>query len=137
MAQVNALRTIYAEGYAHARDGRMTMDDGGPFQTFIRPKPTVITGDFNFEPASKEHQRMLAAFDDGTPSLLDAWQLIHPVAPHPATFCIYQKTDASGDELHCDFIFIGGGLGERVRDLTVDQQTHASDHQPVTVTLDL
>src|SRR5438105_7724121 len=91
MAQVDALRTIYAEGYAHARDGRMTMDDGGPFQTFIRPEATVITGDFNFEPASKEHQRMLAPFDDGTPALVDAWQLIHPGAPHPATFCVYQK----------------------------------------------
>ena len=62
---------------------------------------------------------------------------MHPGAPHPSTFCIYQKTDPSGAELHCDFIFIGGGLESRVRDLRVDQQTQASDHQPVIVTLDV
>ncbi|HEY3179064.1 MAG TPA: endonuclease/exonuclease/phosphatase family protein [Casimicrobiaceae bacterium] len=137
MAQVDALRTIYADGYAHAADARITMDDGSPFQTFIRPKGIVITGDFNFEPDSAEYRRMRAAFDDGTPPLFDAWQVVNPAAPHPSTFCIYQKTDASGDELHCDFIFVGGALERRVRDVSVDQQTQASDHQPVTITLDL
>jgi endonuclease/exonuclease/phosphatase family metal-dependent hydrolase len=137
MAQVEALRTIYAQGYAHARDGRVTMDDGSPFQTFIRPQWTVITGDFNFEPDSPEHRRMLAMFDADTPPFFDAWHVTHPGTPHPSTFCIYQKTDSSGEELHCDFIFVGGGLEQRVRDVRVDQQTQASDHQPVTVTLDL
>jgi len=137
MAQVDALRTIYAEGQGHARDGRVTIDDGSPFQSFIRPQWTVITGDFNFEPDAPEHPRMLAAFDDGAPPLFDAWHVAHPGTPHPSTFCIYQKTDSSGDELHCDFIFAGGGLEHRVRGMHVDQQTQASDHQPVTVTLDL
>jgi endonuclease/exonuclease/phosphatase family metal-dependent hydrolase len=136
MAQTEALRTIYADGYAHAKDGRVTMDDGSPFQTFVRPKWTVITGDFNFEPDAPEHRRMLAAFDD-SPALFDAWQLARPGVPHPSTFCIYQKTDSSGEELHCDFIFVGGGLEKHVSAIAVDQQTQASDHQPVVVTLDL
>jgi endonuclease/exonuclease/phosphatase family metal-dependent hydrolase len=137
MAQTEALRTIYADGYAHAQDGCITMDDGGPFQTFVRPKWTVITADFNFEPDAPEHRRMLAAFDDDTPPLRDAWQVAHPGTSHPSTFCIYQKTDPAGAELHCDFIFVGGGLEARVRELRVDQQTQASDHQPVIVTLDV
>jgi endonuclease/exonuclease/phosphatase family metal-dependent hydrolase len=137
MAQTEALRAIYADGYAHARDGRITMDDGSPFQTFVRPKWTVITGDFNFEPDAPEHARMLAAFADGTPSLADAWQVAHPGVSHPSTFCIYQKTDPSEAELHCDFIFVGGGLDAHVRDIAVDQKTQASDHQPVVVTLDI
>ena len=137
MAQTEAIRTIYADGYAHARDGRITMDDGGPFHTFVRPKWTVITGDFNFEPHAPEHRRMLAPFDGGTPALHDAWAVMHPSRPHPATFCIYQKTDPGGGELHCDFIFLDGGLDSRVRDVAVDQQTQASDHQPVVVTLDV
>ena len=49
---------------------------------------------------------MLAPFDDGTPPLRDAWELAHPGEPHPATFCIYQKTDPGEPELHCDFIFV-------------------------------
>ena len=137
MAQTEALRTVYADGYAHARDGRVTMDDGSPFQTFVRPKWTVITGDFNFEPGAPEHARLSAAFDAQTPPLRDAWEVAHPGVPHPSTQCIYQKTDPSGAEMHCDFIFVGGGLDARVRDVTVDQKTQASDHQPVTITLDV
>jgi endonuclease/exonuclease/phosphatase family metal-dependent hydrolase len=135
MMQTEALRAIYADGHAHARDGRITMNDGSPFQTFVRPKPVIITGDFNFEPDGPEHPRMLAPFADGTPSLFDAWQVAHPGAPHPATFCIYQKTDSSGEELHCDFIFVNDELRSRVRAVMVEQQTQASDHQPVILTL--
>lgn len=135
MAQTDALRAIYAEGHAYARDGRVTNDEGGPFQTFQRPRETIITADFNFEPDSPEHRRMLEPFDDGTPPLRDAWELLHPGEPHPSTFCIYQKTDPSGDELHCDFIFIGDDLAPRVRGIRVDQQTQASDHQPVVLTV--
>src|SRR5438105_564905 len=50
MAQAEALRAIYAEGHAYARNGRITSEEGGPFQTFLRPRATIITGDFNFEP---------------------------------------------------------------------------------------
>ena len=43
--------------------------------------------------------------------------------------------DPSGEELHCDFIFVGEDLAPRVRAIRVDQQTQASDHQPVVLTL--
>ena len=135
MAQAEALRAIYAEGHAYARDATVTMNDGGPFQTFVRPRATVITGDCNFEPDSAEYRRILAPFADGTPALVDAWRVVHPGTPHPSTFKIYQK-DAPGDpELHCDFIFVGEELRARVRDIRVDEQTQASDHQPVILTL--
>ena len=78
---------------------------------------------------------MLEPFDDGTPPLHDAWQVAHPGAPHASTFCIYQKTDPGGGELHCDFIFVSDELKGRVRGLEVQQQTQASDHQPVVLTL--
>jgi endonuclease/exonuclease/phosphatase family metal-dependent hydrolase len=135
MAQAEALRAIYAEGHAYARDGALTMTDRSPFHTFVRPKATIITGDFNFEPEGPEHPRLLAPFDDGTPPLHDAWQLAHPGEPHASTFCIYQKTDPSGAELHCDFIFVSDELKPRLRSLEVEQKTQASDHQPVILTL--
>ena len=134
MAQVEALRAIYAEGHAYARDAQITRSDGGPFQTFVRPRATIITGDCNFEPDSAEHARMLEPFDDRTPALVDAWQVVHPGEAHPSTFKIYQK-DAPGDpELHCDFIFVGADVRERVRDIRVDRETQAADHQPVILT---
>ena len=135
MAQVEALRTIYADGHGHARDARVTMNDGGPFQTYLRPKATLICGDFNYEPDAAEHARMIAPFADGTPALADAWQVAHPGKPHASTFCIYQKMKHDARELHCDFIFVSGELAPRVRSLRVDQATQASDHQPVVVEL--
>jgi endonuclease/exonuclease/phosphatase family metal-dependent hydrolase len=136
MAQALALRAIYAEGHAYARDAQITKRDGGPFHTFVRPRATVITGDLNFEPEGPEHPAMLAPFDDATPPLHDAWQVMHPGEPHASTFCIYQKTDPSGNELHTDFIFVSDELRARVRGLEVDQQTQASDHQPVILTVE-
>ena len=135
MAQVEALRTIYADGHAYARDARITMNDGGPFQTFIRPRATVITGDCNFEPDSGEHRRMLAPFEDATPPLRDAWQVAHPGVAHPSTFKIYQKERPNDPELHCDFIFVGDDLRPRVHAIRVDRETQAADHQPVILTL--
>lgn len=135
MAQVDALRAIYAEGHAHARDAQITKDDGSPFQTFVRPRATVITGDCNFEPEWPEYARMLAPFDDGTPPLVDAWHIVHPGVAHPSTFKIHYKVEPGEPELHCDFIFVGDELRPRVRGIRVDQQTQASDHQPVILTL--
>jgi endonuclease/exonuclease/phosphatase family metal-dependent hydrolase len=135
MAQVDALRAIYAEGHAYARDAQVTITDGGPFQTFVRPRATVITGDCNFEPDSREHRRMLAPFADGTPALVDAWSALHPGEAHPPTFKIYEKKRPDEPELHCDFIFIGEELRAHLRGIRVDVETQAADHQPVILTL--
>lgn len=135
MAQVERLRAIYAEGHAYARDAQVTMTDGGPFQTFVRPPYAILTGDCNFEPDSPEYRRMLAPIDDATPPLMDAWTIAHPGEPHPATFKIYEKKHPDEPLLHCDFVFVGAELRSRVRAVRVDQKTQASDHQPVVLTL--
>ena len=110
------------------------MNDGGPFQTYVRPTATVITGDFNFEPDAPEHARMRAPFADGTPALTDAWRHAHPDVPHPPTFCVYQKFNpatrsctatSSGSRPTC-------ATGSRASE--VDTATQASDHQPVVIT---
>jgi endonuclease/exonuclease/phosphatase family metal-dependent hydrolase len=111
------------------------MSDGGPFQTYVRPRATVVTGDFNYEPDADEHARMVAPFGDGTPALVDAWELVHPGVPHPTTFCLHSKGDPDVGELHCDFIFVSEEMAPRVTRVAVDQATQASDHQPVIVEL--
>ena len=135
LAQVDALRSIHADGHGHARDARVTLDDGGPFTTLVRPRPTIVCGDFNHEPDTEEHARMVAPFADGTPALADAWELMHPGQPHPSTFCIHSKMDPDVGELSCDFVYVGEELRPRVRSLAVDQATQASDHQPLVLTL--
>ena len=134
-AQVEALRSIYASGYAHAREAHATKTDGGPFHSFRRPAATIITGDFNLEPTDPLHARMVAPHDDGTPALSDAWLCAHPESAHPPTFCIYQKERPGAPELHCDFIFVNAELVPRVTAVTVDTLTQVSDHQPVILAL--
>jgi len=133
-AQVEELRRIYSDGHAHARAAEVTMTDGGPFQTFIRPRATLICGDFNLEHVDPLHARMVRPFDDGTPALVNAWDRLHPGKPYPATFCIYNRMDPYG-ELHCDFFFASPEAAERVESIFFDQKTQASDHQPVLLTL--
>jgi endonuclease/exonuclease/phosphatase family metal-dependent hydrolase len=130
-AQVEALRTLYAEGSGHARLGTIVDREGGPFETRLRPAATVVTGDFNFEPDDLLHLRMGEAFADSTPRLVDAWEVAHPGEPHAATFRIYEKEEPGEPEQHCDFIFVSVDLVPRVKALRVDRNTQASDHQPV------
>ena len=59
------------------------MNDGGPFQTFLRPRATVICGDFNLEHDSELHARMVAPLADGTPALTNPWDRLHPGEPYP------------------------------------------------------
>lgn len=134
-AQVEELRRIYADGHAHARDGRHIMGvDKGPFETLVRPKATVICGDFNLEYDSDLHARIVAPFGDATPALTNAWDLVHPGEPYPATFCIHNTMPGYG-QLHCDFFFVDPDAGGRIADWQVDQDTQASDHQPLVLTL--
>jgi endonuclease/exonuclease/phosphatase family metal-dependent hydrolase len=130
-AQVEALRSIYAEGSAHARSGQIVETGGGPFQDYPRPAATIITGDFNFEPQDRLHARMIEDFDDGTPPLSDAWEAAHPGVAHPATFKIYEKEHPGEPEQHCDFIFVSADLVPHLKSIRVDQETQAADHQPV------
>ena len=135
-AQVDALRRIYSEGSGHARLGSIVDTSGGPFHTLLRPAGTIITGDFNFEPDDALHARMCETFADGTPPLIDAWEVAQPGRAHPATFKIYEKERPGEPELHCDFIFVSAGLVPRIRQVRVDQKTQASDHQPVLIEIE-
>jgi endonuclease/exonuclease/phosphatase family metal-dependent hydrolase len=135
-AQIDALRTLYAQGYLYSRGQSVIGTDGGPFQTYPRPAATIITGDFNMEPADPGHAQMLAPFPDGTPPLSDAWEHVHPGVPHAPTMCLYQKINPEAPGYCCDFIFCSEDLKPRVRAVTVDAQLQASDHQPVVLTLD-
>ena len=134
-AQVEALRTIYAEGAGHARDPSPTKDDGGPFESLPRPVATIITGDFNLEYSDPLHARMAAPFADGTAPLADAWDATHAGGSYPPTFRIYEKEYPDQTAYSCDFVFVSDDLQPRLRSVVVDTATQVSDHQPVIVTL--
>ncbi|MGH8799969.1 MAG: endonuclease/exonuclease/phosphatase family protein [Casimicrobiaceae bacterium] len=130
-AQVEALRSVYAEGSGQARRGRIVERGDGPFHDYRRPAATIITGDFNLEPNDPLHARLVEPFGDGTPALADAWEVAHPGVAHPSTFKIHEKERPDEPEQHCDFIFVSADLRPRLKSIRVDRETQASDHQPV------
>jgi endonuclease/exonuclease/phosphatase family metal-dependent hydrolase len=135
MAQIDALRMLHQEACSHASTPRIQDDAGQPFQALPRPASAILTGDFNFKPDDPEHRRITAPFDAGTaPALIDAWTLAHPGIAHAPSAGLYEDSWAK-PPLCCDFIFVTADLAARVRDVAIDAQTQASDHQPVLLEL--
>ena len=133
MAQISALRMLHQEACGHDSAPRVQDDAGQPFQAQPRPASAILTGDFNFKPEDPEHRRITAPFDGGTaPTLIDAWTLAHPGTAHAPSAGLYEDSWAKAP-FCCDFIFVTADLAGRVRHVTIDAKTQASDHQPVLI----
>jgi endonuclease/exonuclease/phosphatase family metal-dependent hydrolase len=134
MAQVRALREMHREACGHAAIPHPDGDAGQPFHARPRPASAILTGDFNFRPDGEEHRRMTAMADGCGSAFVDAWPLAHSGVPHAPSAGVHENSWAP-QPLCCDFIFVTADLAPRVREVHVDQQTQASDHQPVLIAL--
>jgi endonuclease/exonuclease/phosphatase family metal-dependent hydrolase len=123
-AQVARLAQLRLEWLAERRQ----VDEEGPFRSQPSPAGTIVCGDFNLPPDDPLHQRIL---DIG---LVDAWEALHPAAPHPATFRVHER-DQGESPYCCDFVFVTPDLAPRLRSIRIDADNRASDHQPVIVEL--
>ena len=54
--------------------------------------------------------------------------------PQPDTFRVFDR-QFGPEPGACDFVWVSDSLCEKVRSFEVNQQTQASDHQPVRVVL--
>jgi endonuclease/exonuclease/phosphatase family metal-dependent hydrolase len=134
-AQVDALRMLHQEACSHALAPRIQDDPGQPFEARPRPASAILTGDFNFKSDGPDYRRITAPFDAGTaPAFIDAWTHAHPGISHAPSAGLYEDSWAK-PPFCCDFIFVTADLAARVRDVTIDAQTQASDHQPVLIEL--
>jgi endonuclease/exonuclease/phosphatase family metal-dependent hydrolase len=132
-AQVDALRALHREACDHAAAPRPAAAQGEPFAPRPRPASAILTGDFNFKPGEDDYRRLTATFENAmTPDLLDAWSIANPATPHAPTAGVYESSWATYP-FCCDFIFVSADLAPRVSHVAVDDQTQASDHQPVLV----
>lgn len=133
MAQATALRALHEEACALGALAPRAAQVEGPFRARPRPASAILAGDFNCEPGTPEHQCLLERFDaPATPAFLDAWTLAHPRDAHAPTAGIFENSWAKAP-LCCDFVFVTQDLAPRVRNVTIDARTQASDHQPVLV----
>jgi len=129
-AQVERLRALHAEACAQAAAAPSPREDGGPFQRRLRPCAAILTGDFNLPADDPQHDRLCAPYEDATPQLRDAWQVLHGTTPHPPSFRLYEPGYA-GAPYCCDFVLVSEDLVPRLKTVHIDAQCQASDHQPV------
>ena len=134
LAQVNALRDLHAAARGHRHPPERVDSSRGPFHWRPRPGPGIVTGDFNCEPGSPGHARMLAPFDDGTSALRDAWQATYPGQPHAPTVGLFDTVQWPR-QFACDFVFVSADLAPRITAFEVDHASDASDHQALVLTL--
>jgi endonuclease/exonuclease/phosphatase family metal-dependent hydrolase len=123
-AQIDRLRELQRE----AAEPKLDHKEPGTYESPVRPPSALICGDFNLPPEDSLHQRMI---DNG---FLDAWQTLNPGKPHPHSFRLYER-DEGESPYCCDYVFVTKDLVPRLRSIRIDQQTQASDHQPVIVEL--
>jgi endonuclease/exonuclease/phosphatase family metal-dependent hydrolase len=133
-AQIEGLRALHAAAHAHRHKPARADVSKGPFHWRPRPAAGIVCGDFNCEPGSRGHARMLERFDDGTPAFRDAWELTHPGQPHDPTVGLFDTVQWPR-RFTCDFVFVSEDLAPRVQSLAVDAASDASDHQAVMLRL--
>lgn len=136
MAQVEHLRELHREAWAHATCARPGPENAGAFAVVPRAAPAILAGDFNMLPHSLEYLRMLASFADGTLAWRDAWQIAQPGRRHAPTVGLHADGPASGLPFTFDYIFVTTDLAERVRQLRVNGSEEGSDHQAVLLELE-
>lgn len=135
IAQVERLRELHREGFAHASAHARGAGPKGPLDAPRRGAGSVLVGDFNFRPDVPEHGQLLDAFDDGTPPYIDAWERLHAPRAHAPTVGLHDKAQWPQAPFTFDFVFVSADLALRLRDLRADAGTAASDHQPVLLEL--
>lgn len=131
-AQVDYLCTVYWEACARAespsRDGGSGYYQGGP-----ETRNTIFCGDLNFTPGSDQYNKIVDKHHDA--HLLDAWRALNPVQEHSPTCGIFDRVQWP-EGPHCrDYFFVSPETADHLRDVSVNTETDASDHQPVRLSL--
>lgn len=134
MAQVDALRALSVEALAHLRAPARRKDANPAFLPSPRPAAALLCGDFNCEPHSAEHTRLVAPTGEAGADWVDLWRHCHGSLPHAHTVGLH-GADWPDHPYCCDFALATRALLPRVTGFDVDADTDASDHQPVWVEL--
>ncbi len=135
MAQARRLRELHEEACGRAARPGFPTAEGGPFDRMDHTASAILTADFNFRPEHPAYDEIQRPLDGQAPAYRDSWALVHGRRAHEPTFCLHDAT-YSKEPYCCDFVFVSEDLAKRVRAISVDLQTRASDHQPVLLELD-
>ncbi|MCZ4280644.1 endonuclease/exonuclease/phosphatase family protein [Kiloniella laminariae] len=115
----------------------------GPYAAVPRPERSLLCGDFNSAPGDQVYNILVPPEDQKTHrqqiqhsgGYLDCWTRLRPKEPHSATCGIYDQVQWP-EGPHCrDFFFVSSELVDLLEQITVQEETSASDHQPLLLRL--
>lgn len=134
LAQARALRELQLEALAQAAAAPSEREKDGPFRARPLPAAALLCGDFNCEPGSPGYQALTETDASGVPAWVDAWTRLHGEEAHASSVGLH-GAEWPDHPYCCDFAFVSPALASRLRSVRVEQDTAASDHQPVLVEL--
>ena len=134
-AQIERIRELHSEAALRARRERARDTSTGPFRSEPRAAGAILTADFNFRPDDPLHDRLTVPYGSEVPAFRDAWQTRHPGTLHPPSLGLFDTEQWPDGPFCCDFVYVTEDLCPRISDVRIDQETDASDHQPVVLTL--
>lgn len=94
----------------------------------------ILCGDFNFDVSDPQYDLLHRSAQPGL-NYRDAWSLHHQGKPRAPTSGVHDHAQWPNGPDCRDFVFITEDLAPRIRRVTVDVDTAASDHQPVLLEL--
>jgi len=105
-----------------------------PYESQTVARSSLLCGDFNFDVSDPQHAMIDRSNRPGL-KYRDAWTAGRAAVPRAPTCGIYDHVQWTEGPDCRDFIFATEDLTSRIRQVEVNGQTDASDHQPVFVEL--
>jgi endonuclease/exonuclease/phosphatase family metal-dependent hydrolase len=125
-AQVDAIRR--AHELATKRVAAPPRPGKGTYAPQPASRSAILTGDFNMLPA-ETGSLLKDPFASDTPAFIDAWERLHPGVAHPPSMCVHDCSD--GPPRCLDYVMVTADIAPRIRSISYDQTSQASDHQAV------
>lgn len=129
LAQARRLHDIQSEVAANQGYAAFAPPEG-PYAAASRPVDAILCGDFNSAPDDDVYDCLTEPIAGGC-GFQDAWRICHGDRPHAPTCGIFDRRQWPQGP-HCrDFFFVAGTPAQSIQDVQVNEETDASDHQPV------
>jgi endonuclease/exonuclease/phosphatase family metal-dependent hydrolase len=130
LAQIRRLLEVQAEVVENQQYLNQA-PSSGPYGAVPRPAQSILCGDFNSDPGDLVYNMVTSPQKITENEYIDAWRVIKGLKSHAPTCGIYDHTQWPQGG-HCrDFFFISKDLCTFAKDIEVQQETNASDHQPI------
>jgi endonuclease/exonuclease/phosphatase family metal-dependent hydrolase len=131
-AQITRLLDLQEEASRGSRSA--AAEHAEPYGSQTVAPTSLLCGDFNFDVSDPQHALLQGSSRPGL-NYRDAWTARYPERPRQLTCGVHDHVQWKNGPDCRDFIFVSEDLTGRIVRVAVDEETAASDHQPVLIEL--